>query len=841
MSEPGLDLLEKVTRYGKEVGERLLPQGERDAFTVMADEATNWPSDLATLGAKAVGPVLEGIWDYGQRRSPVPAPFPVAGEALPLVPPIREAAREAEERLGPGRSLGLRLATPMPLPVPIGKAGNLNLAKLDTPDEIKAALRATEKDFHGSIDAGRRGRISLEQTEEMAASLGLDAKTLLKRRKGQAFNAEQALAARQVLISSGEDLFERAQKLAADGTPASREAFTEAVARHRAVQEQVAGMTAEAGRALGSFRIEAKRSQAIESVLGMVGGDRGADDMARLIASSNLETANRLVATAYTPDRWDKAYEIWINGLLSAPTTHVANTVSNSVTNALNLVEQGAASVVGRITRKGIDDHLRMREVQARAVAGVQAIGDATRLAARAFREGKGGYALDKVEDARSPAVGGLMGGVARIPGRALVAEDEFFKTIAMRQELAGLAFRQALAKGYEPGTERFGIDVARRIENPSAEVMEKAREAAELLTFTNRPGRVTEGFQQIRKIPGGRWVIPFVRTPGNIMKYTLDRTPVAPFFDDTRRALKGELGADARDLAVARMMVGTGIATAAFVAAKSGVITGGAPRERNQARALRDTGWQPYSVKSGDTYISYSRLEPFASIVGMAADAATMERDKDGPLAGVLDMALASAAQNLTSKSFTRGPSEFLLAISDPERNMHRFVRNQMASAVPGSSLMGSAARAMDPTLRDARSVTDAMKARIPGLSKTVPARINLRGEEIQRETPFSMANVFYQSTEKDDPVAAEMARLGVGIGQASRELDGRRLSAEAFERLERDTNKAAHTRLAAIIDRETWKRLPEEEKAARIRKVYRDAREQVRGDMRREARRRR
>ncbi len=44
--------------------------------------------------------------------------------------------------------------------------------------------------------------------------------------------------------------------------------------------------------------------------------------------------------------------------------------------------------------------------------------------------------------------------------------------------------------------------------------------------------------------------------------------------------------------------------------------ITGGGPLDENQKKALMATGWQPYSFKVGDKYISYQRLDPLGMMV---------------------------------------------------------------------------------------------------------------------------------------------------------------------------------------------------------------------------------
>ena len=56
----------------------------------------------------------------------------------------------------------------------------------------------------------------------------------------------------------------------------------------------------------------------------------------------------------------------------------------------------------------------------------------------------------------------------------------------------------------------------------------------------------------------------------------------------------------------------------------------------------LRAEGWQEYSIKIGDTYYSYKRLDPFAMTLGVAADLATFpegmsQREKDDKAALVV------------------------------------------------------------------------------------------------------------------------------------------------------------------------------------------------------------
>jgi hypothetical protein len=74
--------------------------------------------------------------------------------------------------------------------------------------------------------------------------------------------------------------------------------------------------------------------------------------------------------------------------------------------------------------------------------------------------------------------------------------------------------------------------------------------------------------------------------------------------------------------------------------ARQEGIVTGSRPSDDNQYRLKMAGGWQPYSIKIGDTYYSYRRLDPFAMTIGTAADLATMgdgmtdkQRDKGAAL----------------------------------------------------------------------------------------------------------------------------------------------------------------------------------------------------------------
>ena len=91
--------------------------------------------------------------------------------------------------------------------------------------------------------------------------------------------------------------------------------------------------------------------------------------------------------------------------------------------------------------------------------------------------------------------------------------------------------------------------------------------------------------------------------------------------------------GGAERDNAIGKMVTGTGVA--AYIAHKtlSGDVTGSGPKDPKTRADWEATGRRPYSVRTTDpntnvsTWTSYASLEPIATVVGAAADAARSVR----------------------------------------------------------------------------------------------------------------------------------------------------------------------------------------------------------------------
>ena len=121
--------------------------------------------------------------------------------------------------------------------------------------DIDAVLQRASDVVRSNLDPRAEATITFEMQKQLAADLGMSVEQLLARRGGESFNTEQAIAARALLAQSAKHVVSLAKLAAGSGDKAALDDTNIALSQHQAIQEKVAGITAEAGRALGGFRI----------------------------------------------------------------------------------------------------------------------------------------------------------------------------------------------------------------------------------------------------------------------------------------------------------------------------------------------------------------------------------------------------------------------------------------------------------------------------------------------------------------------------------------------------------------------------------------------------------
>jgi len=684
------------------------------------------------------------------------------------------------------------------------RALNINLNRLETTEDVEKLIEGVAEAEAKDINLERREVITNEQTEKLADELGFTVEQLLDRRRGQAFNAEQAVAARKILVASGENLINLA-KVAATGTEEDILKFRRALSQHSAIQKQVSGLTAEAGRALQSFNIQAKsakeQERLIKEALSTGGGIEGSKDLASQLSQlDDIGQINTFVKQAEKASTPAMFYEAWINGLLSSPATHVVNVLSNAIVVGWSVGERKVASMIGdAVGGQAIPEG----ETTSQAFGMVQGAKDGFKLAWHAIKTGEPSDPITKMENQGFRAITGdnlnltgiagrfadFVGEAVRVPGRLLTAGDELFKSIGYRMELHGQAYRTGFNEGLRG--EELAARINNIVQNPPENLHIEAVNASRYQTFTRELGEGGKAVQQvISKNPAMRIIVPFIRTPTNIIKYVGERTVLAPLSTAVRAEMAA--GGARRDLALAKIATGSMAMMVAADYSMSGNITGAGPTNPQMRNTLRATGWQPYSIKFDDTYFAYSRLDPIGAFIGLSADITEIV-GQSGEL-DALDLttaAMVAVGQNVTSKTYLRGLAEFFdvmsSASSDPEANnkkMKRWLSRMAGSVIPSG--VAAISRTLTPELKATYGILDRIKSRIPGYSDDLPPRRNIFGEPIVLSGGLGpdIMSPIYTSTDKKNPVADEIVAQQSLIRMPHKNINGVELDPKQYDR---------------------------------------------------------
>lgn len=662
----------------------------------------------------------------------------------------------------------------------------INFARIQGEEDVKKLMQEMANDpaLISSVQKARRGKQTVEMTIKGADDIdGFD--ELLTRRQGEAFNDQQIVAARRVYYDTTSKLLEVAEKAASpQATELDQYAFRQMVAVHHAVQKEMLGARAEAGRALRAWAIplegtDGEKVKAIQQMLNSYGGAEASKEMAAkmtmLSKTGGLNTSqiNRVTQGGALARTGAALQQLWKMGLLTSPRTHEVNFASNILTGLTLATERGAQAVLSK------DEKVKAEAVQF-FVGYIGSFKQALTNSAKALRTGETGAAFGKIElppiSATSREVldpEGKMGifskaidyygrALNKTVGGALAAGDEFGKTLLYNAQLRASAMREATAKGLKgEDAKKFMVDF---LTNPSEIVRSEAENFAKYGTYNGELTGTAKAFQNlVAKVPAARFIVPFVRTPVNIFKFTFSRTPLAILSKGVREDIAA--GGMRKSAALTKIGMGSSFMMLGTDMALNGDITGAGPANQRMRQKLLNTGWKPYSIKINDKYYSYARFEPFATWMGMSADMTEIlsnydsyDMDEQEEIDGLATAMVAAMANQVVGKTFMSGFADLTSVLSDPKRYGDQFLQSYGRSFVPNA--VADIERAISPETEQIFNMMDAVKARIPGLSDSVGKKYNVYGDVIKAyyPSPDSKALAFGErALQAFNPVAYE------------------------------------------------------------------------------------
>jgi len=722
-----------------------------------------------------------------------------------------------------------------------GRKGGINLdnivvdgfEQVSSRQDLKRVLAATAKIYAKRIDKARRGKITVEQTEKLANELHMPVERLLTRKKGELFNAEEVLASRKVLNSSGIRLKQLADAVSS-GAIDSKNNFIRQFVLHSEIQKQVSALAGETSGALRAFGIKAapeqrlieKLTEAVES--GSFGG-RGIEDLASAVKSlDDPHKMHKFVNDVAQNDGDGLFFEYWYAALLSSPRTQMVNLLGG----ATNLVgfqipERMLASALGR--------EVAIEEGPALAFGLIGGVWDGLKLGLQTLKSGevpkllrrsdKFDFGLNKEFgatkfDIENDTMHGFMADafgewILRSSRRGLQAGDAFIKGIAMNSEKWALAARQAKSEGQFPI-----LRIARMIDLVSdasflKNIKNEQLDFAEEITFTRRLGEFGGRDMQhfIRKQPIVRIAMPFARVQTNIGVFTGQRFGPLGLIN---RQIQDDLKVGGARAALARSKMAWGSSMLSFGAYlyHLGVITGGGPTDPILQREWRESGWEPYSINTkffetpileslsgnidysgvdeGKKYdrklMPYRQFDPLRMFLGTPADFVESMRGIEEEQEAVdlaTNMTLA-ISRNYFSPLYAQGISDFVGAMSDPDRNGKRYMEKLATSILPTVSRQAEAS--LSPELTQVDGIVSRIKAKTPGLSKSEPPLRGRWGQKIKLDGTAYLPEAispFYVAKKEWTFVDEEIKNLGITMRHPTRNLEGVEITRTQHDRL--------------------------------------------------------
>jgi hypothetical protein len=434
----------------------------------------------------------------------------------------------------------------------------------------------------------------------------------------------------------------------------------------------------------------------------------------------DVEMAKILRMISVERSGWgDIVHEWWRNSILSAPTTQIVNAVGNLANASLEaFVQRPVEAFVNSFVKN--PDAATFSSI----TAMYKAVTPSMKLAVRNFWKsfdteesvtGPKSSKLDESDKAISDKFGGR---IIRIPQRIMVATDEYFKTIFMAMLTADHAtreFERLVKEGKQAETNRAPYIAAQM--TPDSGAYSRAWDETLRWSFQHDVGAIAHAVMRVRNDPQAgfffKFLFPFVKTPANIIASGIRKTPLGAIPYVWKLSKNSMSGADKMRLG-AEQAVAFALTAALYALMKGDdddelnrpLITGTRKSKAYTPKGQKENEMKnapPMSIRVGDKWVSYSRLEPAATMVATIIDALTAwDQMADGRTTDAMDTVIASMRGNLSDKTFLQGLGNIVRMTEGDIKALVDIPKDIAVGFVPNA--IRSPLKGADPYIRDMR-----------------------------------------------------------------------------------------------------------------------------------------
>ena len=134
-------------------------------------------------------------------------------------------------------------------------------------------------------------------------------------------------------------------------------------------------------------------------------------------------------------------------------------------------------------------------------------------------------------------------------------------------------------------------------------------------------------------------------------------------------------------------------------------LLTGSSSRYGSAEQKFKANKLPPYSIRIGNTYFSYKRIEPISTGLAIIADGINAAREAQNGQDGtkILKNLISKVKQTVIEKSYLDSLGEINRVVSDPDRSMAKFATNFVASWMP--NVVRQTMKVFDDNVSDTKS----------------------------------------------------------------------------------------------------------------------------------------
>jgi hypothetical protein len=504
-------------------------------------------------------------------------------------------------------------------------------------------------------------------------------------------------------------------------------------------------------RKLQSLNIDAdpKENTTMQSIVeAVLKVNQNTDDILKAaegVDFTDLNQASEFYRTFVKPTASEWIDLLRYNSMLSSPLTHIVNTFSNLMnTIAVKPIEKALAGGFDFLGSKITGRERAMFAGEGGAYA--KGYFDNAKAAVKRFNDvmqGKKIYTNLDVKQTlkRTPiAVSGKKGVVVKtlsFPLRMMEASDQLFTALSEGGETAALQLRAS--KGVKVG------DISTIAQEKAAyTVYRQGLDSKNEGVVLNAVDQFTKMIQMGRNSKNpvvstiSKFTLPFVQTPMNIFKQGIEYSPLGVL-----TMIGREGGTVNKTEQLAKAVMGSAVFTGAATLLSSNRLSWTEPMDAKSKADYRAAGKQPYSIKIGDNWVSFQKLPPVIAFpFAMVASIDDLMKNKkiDDDAGDLILSGVAKFGSFLADQSYVKSIGDLLAAAKGDEYAITRAISNYPQQLIPFRALGGWMARLADDTQHLADNKAGHIEQQIqwlmtnmPGLSQTVPARIDSQGDPVK------------------------------------------------------------------------------------------------------------